>query len=96
MPQLPPEFVRNPNGFLGEISPPETWWVERQQALERAGYMLRPRYRPGWKPSWVTTGKYYASVEDGQTLSVRAYTFTSGIRAHELSAARLYGCHADI
>jgi hypothetical protein len=33
---------------LGDIDPIETWWVERQEALERGGYMLRPRYRPGW------------------------------------------------
>ncbi|KAF8263952.1 hypothetical protein EI94DRAFT_1739590, partial [Lactarius quietus] len=26
----------------------ETWWVERQVALEAVGYMLRPRYRHGW------------------------------------------------
>ena len=96
MSRLPPDFVINPNGFLGEINRIETWWIERQEALERAGYMLRPRYRPGWKPSWVTTGKYYAHVEDGQTLSVRAYAFALGTRAHELSAARLPRCHSDL
>jgi hypothetical protein len=26
---------------LGDIDPVEPWWVERQEALERAGYMLR-------------------------------------------------------
>ena len=72
MSQLPPEFRINPGAFIGEISGPETWWVERQEALERAGYMLRPRYRPGWKPSWLTTGKHYFESEDGQVLLVRA------------------------
>jgi hypothetical protein len=51
---------------LGDIDPVETWWVERQEALEQAGYMLRPRYRPGWKPSWAGTKKEYFRCEDGQ------------------------------
>jgi hypothetical protein len=34
--------------------------------LERVGYMLRRRYRPGWKPSWVGTKKIFIEVEDGQ------------------------------
>ena len=29
---------------MGEIGGPETWWVRRQQALERTDYLLRPRY----------------------------------------------------
>lgn len=56
----------------GGIGPNETWWVERQEALEQAGYMLRPRYRPGWKPSWAGTDKYHRSFEDGQLLMVRS------------------------
>jgi len=51
---------------LGDIDPVESWWVERQEALERAGYMLRPRYRPGWKPSWADTNEEYIDCEDGQ------------------------------
>ena len=42
----------------GELGDMEKWWVERQKALELAGYMLRPRYHPDWKPSWTGTGKY--------------------------------------
>lgn len=30
----------------------EKWWVGHQPWLESRGYMLRPRYRPGWTPSW--------------------------------------------
>jgi hypothetical protein len=56
---------------LGGINEVETWWVERQQVLERAGYMLRPRYRPGWKPSWEGTNKFYFHCEDGQNAGVR-------------------------
>lgn len=49
----------------GAIGAHETWWVERQEALERAGYMLRPRYRPHWKPSWTGTDKFHFRCEDG-------------------------------
>ncbi|PSR72481.1 hypothetical protein PHLCEN_2v11648 [Hermanssonia centrifuga] len=30
----------------------EVRWRDRQRFLESKGYMLRPRYRPGWVPSW--------------------------------------------
>lgn len=62
-----PDFLDNPIGWHGEIAGPETWWAERQEALERAGYMLRTRYRPGWKPSWVGTTKDAFDSEDGQS-----------------------------
>ena len=60
--------------LLGAIDELEVWWVERQEALERAGYMLRPRYRPGWVPSWSLTNKLYFRCEDGQKQGVRAHT----------------------
>jgi hypothetical protein len=63
-------FGNNPRIDPGAIGPHETWWVEHQQVLEQAGYMLRPRYRPGWKPSWDGTDKYHGKFEDGQTLIV--------------------------
>jgi hypothetical protein len=37
----------------GRLDQEEIWWAERQQALEAAGYILRPRYCQGWKESWV-------------------------------------------
>ena len=73
MSQQVTDFLENnPNDIpLGGIDETETWWVERQEALERAGYMLRPRYRPGWKPSWEGTDKLYFRCEDGQNEGVR-------------------------
>jgi hypothetical protein len=56
---------------LGAINAIEAWWVERQEALEPAGYMLRPRYRAGWKPSWEGTKKLYFRCEDGQIKVLR-------------------------
>ena len=63
----------------GAIGAHETWWVERQEALERAGYMLRPRYRPHWKPSWASTDLFHFRHEDGlsQTVSVEIILSTT-------------------
>ena len=30
----------------------ELFWRDHQVWLAEKGYMLRPRYRPGWQPSW--------------------------------------------
>jgi hypothetical protein len=77
MPEQSMELLDNcPLGReLGAIYPVETWWAERQEALERAGYMLRLRYRPGWKPSWAGTNKDYFRCEDGVKKYVRSDAF---------------------
>ena len=54
----------------GGIDDNEKWWVERQEALEQAGYMLRSRFRPGWQPSWTGTNKPCHHFEDGQSIGV--------------------------
>ncbi|KAI9461050.1 hypothetical protein F5148DRAFT_1215914 [Russula earlei] len=66
------DFLDNPipEWQLGEIGETEKWWIDRQETLERSGYMLRPRFRPGWKPSWVGTSKFYLDCEDGRRLRV--------------------------
>lgn len=86
--------IASPRQRLGGIGGPEIWWAERQQILENAGYMLRPRYRPGWSPSWITTGKHYFNSEDGQIQSVSFEAFALGSRAHVLSAAPVHGCNS--
>jgi hypothetical protein len=58
-------FDEPPKTELGGIGRHETWWVARQEALERAGYMLRPRYHAGWQPPWAGTNKLYFRFEDG-------------------------------
>ncbi|KAJ6548237.1 hypothetical protein DFH09DRAFT_926478 [Mycena vulgaris] len=42
----------------------ELLWAEYQPWLERYGYMLRPRYRPGWVPEVQTSGKWTSECED--------------------------------
>ncbi|KAH9971406.1 kinase-like domain-containing protein [Lactifluus volemus] len=66
------DWISNPlkglEGYVpGQLGEMETWWAERQEALELAGYMLRPRYHPNWKPSWIGTKKNFSNCEDGQS-----------------------------
>lgn len=75
----------------GGIGAHESWWVERQEALERAGYMLRPRYRPQWKPSWAGTSKSHFGFEDGLSQTVSAEVLLSSACAHEHSATAVHG-----
>ncbi|KAJ7129849.1 kinase-like domain-containing protein, partial [Mycena crocata] len=41
------------------------FWRDHQVWLERCGYMLRPRFRPGWVPSWIKTKEFQWMCEDG-------------------------------
>ncbi|KAK7692255.1 hypothetical protein QCA50_003880 [Cerrena zonata] len=50
----------------------EVWWRDHQVWLAERGYMLRPRYRPSWVPSWKDTGKRWVHFEDGIKLKHRA------------------------
>jgi len=82
--QLFIEFLDNqPGRQPGDLDELEIWWAERQEALEAVGYMLRPRYRPGWIPSWRGTKQPYFTVEDGLPLSMRL-----GIDATRISDGR--------
>lgn len=42
----------DPNDVYTKFTASELFWKDRQQFLQSRGYMLRPRYRPGWIPSW--------------------------------------------
>ncbi|KAL5492948.1 hypothetical protein ACEPAI_4396 [Sanghuangporus weigelae] len=48
-----------------DLSPGERVWRNRQRMLERHGYLLRPRFRPDWVPSWLNTAKRPLLCEDG-------------------------------
>ena len=53
-----------------KLSSHEVKWRDRQPFLESKGYMLRPRLRPGWTPSWLSTGEDHYTCEDGARLPV--------------------------
>lgn len=49
----------------------EFFWRDHQQWLEKCGYMLRSRYLPGWKASWLAdSNQIYFLCEDGQIPTV--------------------------
>ncbi|CCL99642.1 uncharacterized protein FIBRA_01662 [Fibroporia radiculosa] len=56
-----PPPAKDPGGLLTS----EHYWRDRQEWLEQRGYMLRPRYRPDWKPSWEGNKKVWFVCEDG-------------------------------
>ena len=47
------------------LSPSEIRWRDRQPDLEKRGYILRSRYSPDWKPSWLGTDLNPFFCEDG-------------------------------
>ncbi|KAH7905857.1 hypothetical protein BJ138DRAFT_1017134, partial [Hygrophoropsis aurantiaca] len=55
-----------PTGPPGGLDDTEQRWCKRYDWLQGLGYMLRPRYAPGWTPSWEGTSKFWFECEDGQ------------------------------
>ena len=60
--------VRSPRVGLSE---PEAWWRQHYDWLKHRGYLLRQRYSPDWKPSWVGTKRSKFASEDGRGARVR-------------------------
>ncbi|KZT10924.1 uncharacterized protein LAESUDRAFT_644190 [Laetiporus sulphureus 93-53] len=58
--------------FPGKLRKGELYWRDRQPWLQEHGYMLRPRYRPDWKPSWIGTKRSWIISEDGVSPSHHA------------------------
>ncbi|KAI5889138.1 uncharacterized protein SCHCODRAFT_02548782 [Schizophyllum commune H4-8] len=52
----------------GVLTDAELFWVELQPWLKQRGYALRPRYQPGWRPSWRGTKKRASDCEDGEPI----------------------------
>jgi hypothetical protein len=57
-------------GEDGQLSEPEIWWSQQYNWLKDNGYLLRPRYTPGWIPSWHGTKKSWIFCEDGRMAPV--------------------------
>jgi len=55
---------------IATLSNDEEKWRDRHGMLKLEGYELRPRLRPGWKPSWLESGADPLECEDGETLPV--------------------------
>ncbi|CAL1706174.1 unnamed protein product [Somion occarium] len=50
------------------LAPPEIWWRDLAAWLGKRGFLLRPRYRPGWRPSWTGLGEFGVDYEDQRIL----------------------------
>ncbi|KAJ6625325.1 kinase-like domain-containing protein [Mycena sp. CBHHK59/15] len=46
----------------------EVFWRDLSPWLQQCGYTLRPRFRPGWVPSWKRSGQIGALAEDAHCL----------------------------
>ncbi|TDL19841.1 hypothetical protein BD410DRAFT_726638, partial [Rickenella mellea] len=42
----------------------EVWWRNRSSMFAQRGYMLQPRYQPGWELSWMDTNIHPIYCED--------------------------------
>ncbi|KIJ60038.1 hypothetical protein HYDPIDRAFT_117724 [Hydnomerulius pinastri MD-312] len=52
----------------GQLDSRELWWSNRFEWLKARGYLLRPRYSPGWTPSWKNSNKDWFEHEDSRNL----------------------------
>ncbi|KAJ3551174.1 hypothetical protein NM688_g4866 [Phlebia brevispora] len=88
-----------------ELDPHEIWWRDHQVWLAERGYMLRPRYHPDWRPSWVAQNiepddcedaipTLYKSLMDATRISdgkiVMLKTVSDETHPYELEINRLF------
>ena len=88
-------YWRNVKGGLFEE---DFFWREHQRWLADAGYMLRPRYREDWQPSWLKSGKATYQCEDGKSILVSddPLMLPRPTDRIPISAWIHIGCHSDI
>ena len=68
----PEALLQELSDLLSTLRNNEKKWRDRHEMLEKEGYVLRPRLRPGWTPSWLQSGKSPFDCEDGEVLPVRS------------------------
>jgi hypothetical protein len=61
----------------GVLHPGEMFWTKLQPWLADQGYVIRARFRPGWKASWLGTKTWWYDCEDGQVSIVSARNIQS-------------------
>jgi hypothetical protein len=84
----------------------EIWWVERYQKLETAGYKLRPRYDPDWRPSWGNKKRWFGWIrgekqwfdyEDGLIQSVGYDIYDPRCFFLNIFSGKfVHGCNSDL
>ncbi|KAF8165784.1 kinase-like domain-containing protein [Crassisporium funariophilum] len=64
----PPLDLKHPDSYYSpHIREFERFWVDRNWFFHDKGFELWERYRPGWIPSWLASGKDESLCEDGLT-----------------------------
>lgn len=76
---------------IGTLTPNEEKWRDRHGMLKDEGYDLRPRLKPGWKPSWLESGADPLKCEDGDMLPV-GFPQTISTRRFDKSIASSHAC----
>ena len=59
------KFIHELQDIRAQHNSYEDAWTSRYEMLESYGYRLRPRFRPGWVPSWHGTDLNPFDCEDG-------------------------------
>ncbi|KAJ3481137.1 hypothetical protein NLI96_g7863 [Meripilus lineatus] len=65
--KIPQPQKLSPFSIYEKLDDSESFWLDHSEWLEEKGYMLRPRFRPGWVPSWVTGNNPVPWVVEDQT-----------------------------
>ncbi|KAH9899125.1 kinase-like domain-containing protein [Epithele typhae] len=67
-------------------------WRDHQQWLEKHGYLLRPRLRPGWVPSWTGTKKlwvfYAIRMSNGEVVVIKR--ISKSTNPYEVDISRMF------
>ncbi|KAJ3496304.1 hypothetical protein NLJ89_g10505 [Agrocybe chaxingu] len=62
--EVPYNLKHEDNYYRPELGLAERCWVDRFKFFQERGFVFRPRYRPGWTPSWISSGKNWSDCED--------------------------------
>ncbi|KAJ6629452.1 hypothetical protein B0H10DRAFT_1776295 [Mycena sp. CBHHK59/15] len=78
----------------GKLTTGDIIWREMQPWLQDCGYMLRPRFRPGWVPSWKTSGQFMVLCEDSYVPI--SFALMDAVRIADNTLVMLKHIHRDL
>ncbi|KAI0765735.1 kinase-like domain-containing protein [Trametes elegans] len=87
--------ARRTNNGVYNLSPGEQFWTDRQQYLQQRGYQLRPRYIPGWEPSWKGTNLNPTFCEDSIMLITSQVIDARRTEDEKLVAFKKFNSHSQ-
>ena len=69
-PEAAERYAKDTDDGFYDLLEAEIHWRDRYVFLQDSGYILRPRYRPNWKPSWTGTTRDPMFCEDSIIITV--------------------------